>query len=195
MALPLAGIAANMLLGAAIGAVGMGVQSMFGGNDKKATNTSTRSAVPASRGVPAFINNNFVRSDAVSTQQAVQNNPVQTIQVTQPTRRPSPQPRARPETRAQTANRVAQEIQRLPVFTPTAPTVSSKSYSSQRREDVQKTKAGEQMLRNPLAIDRDAASAQITSNLPSIGVSASGTNIAYTGPSPIRKGNSNNARR
>lgn len=182
MALPLAGIAANLLLGAAIGA---GI-SMFGGRD-------TKSASPTPKATPAR-NNNFIRpafiaAPKIDTSAATQPSPAQTVQVTN--RPASPQATAKPVTRAEQASEAAEEIQRLPVFTPTAPTLSTKSYTSQRREDVQKTKAGEQMLRNPLAIDKDATSSAISSNLPSIGVSASGTNMAQSGPSPIKKGNRN----
>lgn len=182
MALPIAGIAANMLIGAAIG----GAALLFGGRDNK-------SASPAPKPQPAR-NNNFIRPAFVA-QPVISNTPdtqPQTAQTVQVTNRPaSPQPLARPETFADKAATSAKEIQQLPVFTPTAPTLSTKSYTSQRREDVQKTKAGEQMLRNPLAIDKDAASSAISSGLPSIGVSASGTSVANTGPSPIKKGNRN----
>lgn len=186
MALPLAGIAANLLLGAAIG----GVASMFTGgrNDKKSTTAASSKPAAASNRVPPWINQNRVNNN-VPTQAAVQ--PVQNVAVTQAVRPTSPQALAKPETVAEKASTTAAEIQRLPVFTPTAPTLSTKNYSSQRREDVQKTKAGEQQLRNPLAIDKDAASSAIQSNLPTIGVSATGTNLANTGPGPIKKGNSN----
>lgn len=187
MALPLAGIAANLLLGAAIGA---GISMFRGGGDKKSNTPSSRPSTPQSRGVPAWINNNFVKTDTATAVNVV-NDPAQNIQVTQAVRPASPQATAKPETVADKAKDTAAEIQRLPVFTPTAPTLSTKNYTSERRADVAKTKAGEQQLRNPLAIDKDAASAAISSNLPTIGVSASGTSIANTGPGPIKKGNSN----
>lgn len=193
MALPLAGIAANLLLGAAIAGVGL----MFGGKDDKKSSTPTPSK-PASTGnqLPPWINQNLVNSsNSASTQAAAQ--PVQNVAVTQAVRPASPQALAKPETVAEKAVTQAAEIQRLPVFTPTAPTLTTKSYSSQKRADVQKTKAGEQQLRNPLAIDKDATSSAIQSNLPSIGVSASGTSISSSVPginrpvNGIKKGNSN----
>lgn len=184
MALPLAGIAANLLLGAAIGA---GI-SMFGGRDSKSASPTPKAQPSRSNAFvrPAWLQAPPTRQDTTATQPT----PAQTIQVSQP-RQPSPQALAKPEDNSDRAASKAAEIQRLPVFTPTAPTLSTTNYSSQRRADVQKTKAGDQMLRNPLAIDKDAASAAISSGLPSIGVSASGTNVANTGPSPIKKGNRN----
>ena len=184
MALPLAGIAANLLLGAAIG----GGIALFGGRDNKSASPTPKAPQPAR-------NNNFLRPAFVAQPApptpAPATNPSQTIQVTQEVRPASPQALAKPETVAEKASAKAAEIQRLPVFTPTAPTLSTKNYSSQRREDVQKTKAGEQQLRNPLAIDKDAAGAAISSSLPTIGVSASGTNVASTAPAAIKKGNRN----
>jgi len=197
MALPLAGIAANMLIGAAIGGVGLLMGSGGGRN-----NNGNSAASRGSGGITAYGGgNNFLQNpqgyvnrptaNPAMFSGAAQGNPMppsvaQTVQVSQPAAA-SREPLARPETRAEEADRVAQEIQRLPVFTPTAPTLSTATYESTRRADVQKTKAGEQMLRNPLAIDRDQAAATIKSNLPTIGVSASGTSIANTSPSPIAK--------
>ena len=188
MALPLAGIAANLLLGAAIG----GAFAFFGGKGEKnspAPRTPTRST-PV-RGPAPFLKQPFQQGpNPVAGLQAATDTS-RGVTVTQAVRPASPQATAKPETVRDRANDTAKEIQRLPVFTPTAPTLTTKNYSSQRREDVKKTKAGEQQLRNPLAIDKDATSSVIQSNLPSIGVSASGTNIANTGPSPIKKGNKN----
>ena len=197
MALPLAGIAANMLIGAAIGGVGLLMGSGGGRN-----NNGNSAASRGSGGITAYGGgNNFLQNPQGYVNRPMANpamfsgaalgNPMppsvaQTVQVSQPAAA-SREPLARPETRAEQADRVAQEIQRLPVFTPTAPTLSTATYESTRRADVQKTKAGEQMLRNPLAIDRDQAAATIKSNLPTIGVSASGTSIANTSPSPIAK--------
>jgi len=197
MALPLAGIAANMLIGAAIGGVGLLMGSGGGRN-----NNGNSAASRGTGGITAYGGgNNFLQNPQGYVNRPMANpamfsgaalgNPMppsvaQTVQVSQPAAA-SREPLARPETRAEQADRVAQEIQRLPVFTPTSPTLSTATYESTRRADVQKTKAGEQMLRNPLAIDRDQAAATIKSNLPTIGVSASGTSIANTSPSPIAK--------
>lgn len=191
MALPLAGIAANLLLGAAVG----GVAALFGGRDTKSASPTPKAAPAARQG-----NNSmpWLAARPVDTSSAVTQaaNP-QTISITQAVRPSSPQATAKPQTTAERAGDLASDIQRLPVFTPTAPTLSTKNYSSQRREDVQKTKAGEQQLRNPLAIDPAATSDQIKSNLPSIGVSASGTGVSSTSavakPMPITK-RGNNAR-
>lgn len=188
MALPLAGIAANLLLGAAIAGVGL----FIGGGSKKPSSPTPKSTSRSSpvRGPAPFLKTAAPQNNTnVAIEAATQ--PSQGIQITESLRPASPQPLAKPETVKEKADSAASEIQRLPVFTPTAPTLTTKNYSSQRREDVKKTKAGEQQLRNPLAIDKDATSSVIQSNLPSIGVSASGTNIANTGPSPIKKGNKN----
>ena len=140
MALPLAGIAANLLLGAAIG----GAFAFFGGKGEKnspAPRTPTRST-PV-RGPAPFLKTAAPQSNTqVATQTATQ--PSQGIQITQSLRPASPQRVAKPETVKEKADSAASEIQRLPVFTPTAPTLTTKNYSSQRREDVKKTKAGEQ---------------------------------------------------
>lgn len=191
MALPLAGIAANLLLGAA---VGVGV-SLFGGRDTKSASPTPKASTPVRQGNTSMP---WLASRPVDTSSAVsQAAAPQTISITQAVRPSSPQATARPQTRGEQAGSLASDIQRLPVFTPTAPTLSTKSYTSQRREDVQKTKAGEQQLRNPLAIDPAATSDQIKSNLPSIGVSASGTGVSATSavakPMPITK-RGNNAR-
>ena len=165
MALPLAGIAANMLIGAAIGGVGL-LMGSGGGRHNNGNSAASR----GTGGITAYGGgNNFLQDPQGYVNRPMANpamfsgaalgNPMppsvaQTVQVSQPAAA-SREPLASPETRAEQADRVAQEIQRLPVFTPTAPTLSTATYESTRRADVQKTKAGEQMLRNPLAIDRD----------------------------------------
>lgn len=71
------------------------------------------------------------------------------------------------------ADNTASNIQSLPVFTPTAPepVTTTTNYQSTRRLEVQKSKAGEQTLRNPL--DTDRRSSAIESSLPSVGVASS----------------------
>lgn len=188
MALPIAGIAANLLLGAAIG----GAFALFGGRGEKNSPTPRSPSRPSPAQTPApWLKQPFQQgynSNAATAVNQTATNTSRGMTVTQAVRPASPQAKAKPETVRDRANETAAEIQRLPVFTPTAPTLSSTNYSSQRRADVQKTKAGEQQLRNPLAIDKDATASVIQSNLPSIGVSASGTDIANTGPRTIKKG-------
>lgn len=190
MALPIAGIAANLLLGAAIG----GAFALFGGgrgkNNSSTTPTQPNRNAAASRPAP-YLKQPFQQGYNANAAAAVNQSSTNTssgVQVTQAVRPASPQAKAKPETVRDRANEAAQEIQRLPVFTPTAPTLSTQNYTSQRRADVLKTKAGEQQLRNPLAIDKDATASTIKDNLPTIGVSASGTDITSTGPKTIKKG-------
>ena len=200
MAIPFLGIAGGLLVGAALGGLvgaisgrssGSGASSTSGAS----TSSSSISSQPSGRIGPSQVYRPPVQTAPSQGGAGTTTTPTSTTTV------------ATPQTLQQEATELADTIIQLPVFTPTAPepVVTSENYTSTKRLEVQKSKAGEQTLRNPL--DSDQASSAIDSNLPSIGVSASGLSglsvtrsaaverDGFGRPQPIlRRGVSRNAR-
>lgn len=200
MAIPFLGIAGGLLVGAALGGLVGAISGRSSGSGASSTNgasnSSSISSQPSGRIGPSQV-----------YRPPVQTAPSQGGAGTTTTTPTSTTTVATPQTLQQEATELADTIIQLPVFTPTAPepVVTSENYTSTKRLEVQKSKAGEQTLRNPL--DSDQASSAIDSNLPSIGVSASGLSglsvtrsaaverDGFGRPQPIlRRGVSRNAR-
>ena len=186
MAIPYLGIAGGLLVGAALTGL---ASRFFGGRDaaqpattnQTARNTNTVSRQPVQR--PTAIQRPTYQASSSYTQRSPE--PIGsrqrivpragTVGVLTPTTVAggSVSTLASSTSLAGEADNTASDITSLPVFTPTAPepVTTTTNYQSTKRLEVQKSKAGEQTLRNPL--DKERTSSAIESNLPSIGVSSS----------------------